>query len=196
MTATEAFKFTFEDDYDSDYVDDFRPLQDKKVELVELLQNRGSVAAMELLAQNAGFILEKSLAELESSGHITRFFERVGITGDSLVCYELAKPYGVAEVAVSAGSTIKEQLDVLNDRAFNPVNGNIQSLTSEEWCLRTILEKAHDNLLSGAQEIDMAELQLYTIDHLRDEGVDKWLTAFDTAAEHAAAIFERHPDDY
>lgn len=98
---------------------------------------------------------------------------------------------GATPVAISAHPAISAKLTELDEKANQK---GIQALNQVEWCLRIILREADMGLKAGAPEVNLGELGHYTVESLKDEGVELWQGAFNEASEQAIALFSIHPD--
>lgn len=95
-------------------------------------------------------------------------------------------------VPVSASQQIAGMIKQLMDRCKQD---GLQSLSSKDWALLYILNKAQNVISDGRLEFDRLELKSKFIDGFIDEGAKSWRVAFDEALQEACEHYIiPHPD--
>lgn len=136
--------------------------------------------------------VDKAIADLKTSDLITEDLFVSPTTNNTFPYYQLNwQVPDVIEPMVSSHVAIKRLLVEYNSRI---ATSGISSLNAQEWCLRSILECAHDNIRSGRMIVPLSEIGWKMIHDLKDEGVEKWLVAYRDASAQAVELFQKHPD--
>lgn len=138
------------------------------------------VTYMELLAltpHEEHDAMNSAIYSLQNSGLIQEVgytpFDNTGV----FLGYELAHD-------IPAAITSGRAEQPLNDLYARISKNGIGSLNAEEWALKSILEAA-----MSSREIDLAAVHHYVLEHLHDEGVEKWHIAFAGAVSMAEKLF-------
>jgi hypothetical protein len=133
-----------------------------------------------------------AIAELKTSGLVTEELFVSNETNTVFQYYQLNwQVPETVEPSVSSRVNIKDVLLEFNKRI---ADRGVASLSAQEWCLRSIIEHAQRNIRSGEMTVPLAEIGWKMIHDLKDEGVEKWLVAYQDASAQAIELFQKHPD--
>lgn len=136
--------------------------------------------------------VDKAIANLKASGLITEELFVSPTTNNAFPYYQL--DWNVPEVVeptVSSDVAVSQMLIEYNDRI---AKSGISSLNAQEWCMRSILEYAHDSIRSGRMIVPLSAIGWKMIHDLKDEGVEKWLVAYRDASAQATELLQKYHD--
>lgn len=133
--------------------------------------------------------LQQALDQLVYDGYVEKESFTPYDTG-VFIGYELADAIPSSlPFAISAGETIKQQLEQLKNRM---TTDGIASLAADEWALVPILRAAREQGMRGGDlQMDLVEIHRKLLDDLHDEGVEKWHSAFASTVRYAEVLFQQ-----